>query len=283
MFCDCHIPDSHIADERLICDGQNPTKAIFQGRFIATEDKNTSELLQDLTKWVATGPVIVILGSGAQLSVDQTCSVILPELGTSECVDHKIIETPPTTKTSSEQVTKSIEQDTHKPTPSQEDTRKPTPSQQETRKPTPSQQDTRRPTPSQQDTRKPITKTTSEQDTSIPTTDMPSEDTATRAPTTKTPSQQDTRSSEQDTGKDSISTIGTVGLTMGILVLTIAVVGVTAIIIIRKRKANNIPVKDNVLYMERKNPNIPMKTNIVYLESKIIEAKKNLTPINTST
>ena len=82
--CDCHIPLDHFSDERLICQPEDASKVVFQGRLVVTEDKNVSGLLDNLKQWVMTDPHVVV--QGVQLSVDQYCSVEVTELGDSECV-----------------------------------------------------------------------------------------------------------------------------------------------------------------------------------------------------
>jgi len=83
-MCDCHIPANYIADERMICEDEDPSKVVFQGRMIITEDRNSSQLIDDIAKWVSTDPHLVI--RGVQLEADKTCSTILSELGDSKCV-----------------------------------------------------------------------------------------------------------------------------------------------------------------------------------------------------
>jgi hypothetical protein len=90
-YCTCHIPVDNFAAERLICEQEDYSKVVFQGRLIVVEHKNTSDLQQNLKEWTATDPHIVI--QGVQLEADPYCSVELTELRESECA-----EPPPTTK-----------------------------------------------------------------------------------------------------------------------------------------------------------------------------------------
>ena len=49
--CNCHIPLDHFSDERLICQLEDASKVVFQGRLVVTEDKNVSGLLDSLKQW----------------------------------------------------------------------------------------------------------------------------------------------------------------------------------------------------------------------------------------
>ena len=92
--CNCPIPVNNFAHERLICEQEDYSRVVFQGRLILVEHKNIIDLQQNLKEWTATDPHIVI--QGVQLEADPYCSVELAELGDSECVS--TTEPPPTTK-----------------------------------------------------------------------------------------------------------------------------------------------------------------------------------------
>ena len=83
-MCDCHIPANHIANARMICEEEDLSKVVFQGRMIITEDRSSSQLADDIASWVSTDPHLVI--RGVQLEADKTCSTILSNLGDPKCV-----------------------------------------------------------------------------------------------------------------------------------------------------------------------------------------------------
>ena len=68
----------------MICNEETPNSVVFQGRLVSTKGRNVSELMQDLTQWVATAPRVVV--QGVQLVADPKCSIKLSELGDSKCV-----------------------------------------------------------------------------------------------------------------------------------------------------------------------------------------------------
>lgn len=83
-ICDCYVPTDYIGDRRIICSEDNPNKVIFQGRLISTHKRNATQLMEGLTQWVTTAPLVVV--QGVQLVTEMDCSVELSELGDSKCV-----------------------------------------------------------------------------------------------------------------------------------------------------------------------------------------------------
>ena len=78
------MSNDYIGDTRILCSEESQNTVVFQGRIIGTKDKNVLQLKEDLRKWVATTPHIVI--QGVQLKAQVNCSVQLSELGDSKCI-----------------------------------------------------------------------------------------------------------------------------------------------------------------------------------------------------
>ena len=82
--CECALTAEYIADERLVCDPNEPEEVIFQGRIISTSERNSTDFLPMLGSWVLNEPTIVV--QGVQLKVESRCAVELANLGDTECV-----------------------------------------------------------------------------------------------------------------------------------------------------------------------------------------------------
>ena len=78
--CPCQFTNDYIGDGRLLCDQDTCHRAVFQGRIISTNDRNSTELLEDLEKWVSSKPTVVVQGVQLQVVSDETdspaCTVI---------------------------------------------------------------------------------------------------------------------------------------------------------------------------------------------------------------
>ena len=64
-----------------------PNTMIFQGIMVSTNDRNVSNMMEDLAEWVSTAPHVVV--EGQQLVADKDCSVPLPELEDANCMKAK--------------------------------------------------------------------------------------------------------------------------------------------------------------------------------------------------
>ena len=82
--CKCHLSNDYIGDTRVLCSEDSQNTVVLQGRIIGTKDRNVFELEEDLKKWVAMAPHIVV--QGVQLKTQINCSVQLFELGDSKCI-----------------------------------------------------------------------------------------------------------------------------------------------------------------------------------------------------
>ena len=82
--CKCHLSTDYIGDTRILCSEESQNTVVLQGRIIGTKDRNVLELEEDLKKWFATTPHIVV--QGVQLEAEVNCSVQLSELGDSKCI-----------------------------------------------------------------------------------------------------------------------------------------------------------------------------------------------------
>jgi hypothetical protein len=56
LFCQCTLPNTYIADGNLKCSKQ---ELMFQGRIISTNERDSSDLLADLEKWISTTPTVI--------------------------------------------------------------------------------------------------------------------------------------------------------------------------------------------------------------------------------
>ena len=60
FICHCKFPDKYIANGQLMC--QNDSLILYQGRIISTDDRDSSDLLADLEKWLSSEPTIIAQG-----------------------------------------------------------------------------------------------------------------------------------------------------------------------------------------------------------------------------
>ena len=70
--CHCQFTSDYIGDGRLLCDQEACHTAVFQGRVISFNDRNSTELLQDLERWVSSTPTVVVQGEQLQVVRDET-------------------------------------------------------------------------------------------------------------------------------------------------------------------------------------------------------------------
>ena len=62
QLCHCQFSSDYIGNGRLLCDQEACHRAVFQGRIISSNDTNSTELLQDLEKWVSSTPTVAVQG-----------------------------------------------------------------------------------------------------------------------------------------------------------------------------------------------------------------------------
>ena len=74
QLCHCQFTSDYIGDGRLLCDQEACHRAVFQGRIISTNNRNNTELLQDLEKWVSSNPTVVVQGEQLQVLSSETQS-----------------------------------------------------------------------------------------------------------------------------------------------------------------------------------------------------------------
>jgi len=68
----------------MVCKPDMPNTMIFQGIMVSMNDRNVSDMMEDLAEWVSTAPHVVV--EGQQLVADKDCSVQLPELEDEICM-----------------------------------------------------------------------------------------------------------------------------------------------------------------------------------------------------
>ena len=83
-ICDCHISSNYIGYQGMVCEPDMPNTMIFQGIMVSMNDRNISNMMEDLAEWVSTAPHVVV--EGQQLVADKDCSVQLPELEDANCM-----------------------------------------------------------------------------------------------------------------------------------------------------------------------------------------------------
>ena len=67
-----------------MCKPDMPNTMIFQGIMVSMNDRNVSDMMEDLAEWVSTAPHVVV--EGEQLVADKDCSVQKPELEDANCM-----------------------------------------------------------------------------------------------------------------------------------------------------------------------------------------------------
>ena len=76
LECNCKFPDSYIANGQLLC--HNGT-LIYQARIVGTDDRDSTQLLVDLEKWLSGGPTIIVQGEVLKLVIPGTTPTLQPE------------------------------------------------------------------------------------------------------------------------------------------------------------------------------------------------------------
>ena len=64
QFCRCKFSTDYITNENLTCHGET---LAFEGRVISTDDRDSSNLVSDMQKWLSSGPTVI--ARGEQLKV----------------------------------------------------------------------------------------------------------------------------------------------------------------------------------------------------------------------
>ena len=64
QFCRCKFSTDYITNESLTCHGET---LAFEGRVISTDDRDSSNLVSDMQKWLSSGPTVI--ARGEQLKV----------------------------------------------------------------------------------------------------------------------------------------------------------------------------------------------------------------------
>ena len=72
QLCHCQFSRDYIGDGRLLCDQEECNRAVFQGRIISTNDRNSTELVEDLEKWVSSNPSMTVQGELLQVVSSET-------------------------------------------------------------------------------------------------------------------------------------------------------------------------------------------------------------------
>ena len=72
QFCHCHFSSDYIGDRRVLCDQEACHRAVFQGRIISTNHRNSTELLQDLERWISSTPTVEVQGEQLQVVSNET-------------------------------------------------------------------------------------------------------------------------------------------------------------------------------------------------------------------
>ena len=74
QFCRCGFPSEYIVEERLTCNKTDLHRVLLQGRIISTNDRDSSDLVGDLEKWVSSGPTVMIQGKELRVVSSETSS-----------------------------------------------------------------------------------------------------------------------------------------------------------------------------------------------------------------
>ena len=72
MICRCNFTSDYITDETFECDEVNPDLIIVNGRIISTNNRDSSDLVGDLEKWVSSGPTVVVQGKELRVVSSET-------------------------------------------------------------------------------------------------------------------------------------------------------------------------------------------------------------------
>ena len=65
--CGCHLPSDYIGGGTLECDSEATTTVVFQSVIVSTKERNSSDLVEDLEKWVSTNPKLTVQGVELQV------------------------------------------------------------------------------------------------------------------------------------------------------------------------------------------------------------------------
>ena len=78
-ICSCDAPTSKITDIHLLCIEEQPQILIFQGRLVTTEDRNLSQLEDDIQKISKEKRTIFLFGKELTTLQNCTCCTIIEE------------------------------------------------------------------------------------------------------------------------------------------------------------------------------------------------------------
>ena len=59
QFCRCKFSTDYITNESLTCHGET---LAFEGRVVSTDDRDSSNLVSDMQKWLSSGPTVIARG-----------------------------------------------------------------------------------------------------------------------------------------------------------------------------------------------------------------------------
>ena len=68
-MCHCKFPSDYITETKLLC---RNTSLVFQGRIISTNNRESTDLLADLQKWLSTEPTLTAKGEDLHLVKNYT-------------------------------------------------------------------------------------------------------------------------------------------------------------------------------------------------------------------
>ena len=95
-FCsnNCDVSAEYIADSHLLCSKDTNENIVLYGRIVTTPTHTSSELLEELQKWVLTEPLLIV--KGVQLRV-LPCQAALTDPENLDCIaaNQKTPDTPP--------------------------------------------------------------------------------------------------------------------------------------------------------------------------------------------
>ena len=91
--CLCQLSTNLFGLMQFRCSNDDKV-VIVQGRLVGLPTINSSELMAYLQQWVDTGPSMVV--DGTQFSIDKRCTLIINNLGITDCVPtSSVFPTPP--------------------------------------------------------------------------------------------------------------------------------------------------------------------------------------------
>ena len=71
LFCQCAFPSNYIVEAQLMCHSQN---LVFQGRVVSSNDRESTDLVADIEKWIASDPTIIAKGEKLKTVKNDTTS-----------------------------------------------------------------------------------------------------------------------------------------------------------------------------------------------------------------